>query len=183
VKLYRASLKANVSDIIGAQGNYVRIISSTVEEVAMSLHMKSGKVINTPLLQGLGVELPEEFVKIELKTDAASTVRIMYGRGKVDDSRISGAIKVEPSSSFNGLSPISFTVAGQNKTIAANVNRDVLDLFADPANTGVIYVGSVDGNTGIPIVAGQSYPDIKATGAIQLWGTVSGDKLHIVETA
>lgn len=124
----------------------------------------------------------ERFQRIEIYSAAAQTIKYGTSQRTVANNVLKGNVTLDPYGSLDGLAPVSFTVSGQNKTIAANAARKVIDLIADPANTGIIYVGSVDASKGIPLAAGQSYPDLQVTGVIELWGTVSGDKLHLAET-
>lgn len=147
--------------------------------IEVELRNADGSVMVSETIEpGQGIPVTGRFFRVRVINRHTTTQTVdlfIYSTALLDNRAVvSGTVKLQPRESFTALPMMTAT-----GTIAANPARAQLELMADPANTGLIWLGGV-ANEGFPLKNGGTY-QVAMTGALDVLFTVGGDKLYIAE--
>jgi hypothetical protein len=120
------------------------------------------------------------FTGLRIDSPVDQEIEVQNTFGELLDNRISGVIEVNnnANSSMNGLKPLTFDT--QAKTITGNAARKEIHIQSKLTNTGLIWLGSTDGLTGIPIEAGQTVV-FEISGDFNIFAEYLNDVIYLAE--
>lgn len=126
------------------------------------------------------IELPAPVKEkiVVTSPDGVADFVLMVGLGRYDEPQLVGNVTVKPFDVARGLDLITFNT--NSKTVPANEKRRELHITADSGNDGVVYHSASVAGKGTPIEAGQTVV-IPLRGALDLYATQTGDKVHLTE--
>lgn len=145
-------LEPGLAKTVGAAGSSFIYVKEALNDVI--IRIDNGQSLQVPEGGKLKLIVP---IQKEFSIENTGTVGdfvLVVGVGDYIEPQIAGTVSVKPKNSLIGLSPVTFDVNA--KTIAGNASRKELHIQSAASNTGVIYLGSTDGLTGIPIEPGQT---------------------------
>lgn len=166
------------------KGNVITFKSASADLPVQvrALGSQENTVINVELLPGERVFSDEGFEKIIFDTESTSAVDCVFaiGTDPLESDRVNGKLEIAPASGdINALDQLEVAATPTIQTIPENLSRKTLELLADGANTGLIWVGGTAGK-GIPLPGGAAM-QINSTSQVDFLGTVAGDKFYALE--
>lgn len=160
MKFFKVSLKENNASIVGATGDYFRILSG-VEDVTITFNFAGGKTQTTRWKVGIGAKFPTKFDGLLIESAVDQVIEIAYGMGSIDDSRLTGDVDVNGLLSVVNKGGTAYTekitplVAGAVAVVAdQNTNRAAGTFVADVSGR-LWHDGMVSSTRGIPYTAGS----------------------------
>lgn len=103
---------------------------------------------------------------------------VVVGNGDYEEPQVAGTVELKASQVLSGLSPLTFDT--QAKTITGNASRKELHIQSKSTNAGLIWLGSADGLTGLPIEAGQTVV-MQISGDFNLYADSLNDVVYLGE--
>jgi hypothetical protein len=137
---------------------------------------------------GQALEVPEggklklvSPVKSEISienTGLKSDFSIVVGNGDYEEPQVAGTVALKSNNTLNGLVPLTFDT--QAKTVTGNAERKELHIQSKSTNAGLIWLGSSDGLTGLPLEASQTVV-LEISGDLSLFAESLNDFVYLAE--
>jgi len=137
----KISLKANLTEKIGAVGNYFRILEAS-GAISVTLYNQDGSTSHNEISKGMGWQTQQAFNAIELSSSVNQDVEFIYTNGRIDDDRITGVIDTRnaPLSGFK----TTVLAVGAVEFIAVQANASRYGLILKNTGADIVKIGSVD---------------------------------------
>lgn len=175
MKTYKLKIAAGSFQYVDAVGNFVSIIEPTTAQIRVKTDGANG--VDLKIEQGQSANIGRfNRLRFQNENQVEQEIVVAVGEGQLNDSRTRGEVSIAANSAAVGLAPV--TVSGA-ATIAGNLSRVRLDVYADEANTGPIYIGSNSSTAGMPLQAGGVY-QLPITSDLDVYCAVTG-VLHVLE--
>lgn len=161
-------------------GGYLRFLTA-MGDLSVEALYSSGQRVSGAMIAGIGVNLAEKdtgqpFRELYITSGVDQTVRVLASDFETTDSRSVGRTNIAPNTQFVGLPRIELD--GSVQTISSNSERAQIELYADDANAGVVWIGGI-ANSGFPLKSGGTYQPM-ISGKLEVLGSV-GDFLYVSE--
>lgn len=167
MKLQSYGLIAGQTQSVAQRGNNFRLLTSGL--VNVSFEMLSGESFSTDLIGGLGITLPNEFVRIVLLSQSNQTVQFIAGVGSSDDSRGNSTVTIASAANVADSTDVACPNGARTLVSPQNLARSsVLITNLDTTNTVRVGGASVAANKGTPLQAGMTLT-LDVSGAIHVW--------------
>lgn len=132
----------------GYQGNYLRILSASADKpVQIRFHHDDGGTDEIELVAGLGIRKTKPFLKFEIASTEAQTVKFYAGQDEVSDDRLAGNFDINAALSVAQTAPTKHEVkpvqniSALTEVLPARATRKTALIQVN----GAVYVGSADG--------------------------------------
>lgn len=179
------SVPANGRYELNRLARFIKVLSSNLTEFNISIDNDSEGIA----FQGFGIEVPEEFLKLDIINNNASQLDITLGLSDnlISDDRVnlSGTVAVSIAGSATPSNPASnVTTSAGNLLLAANSSRKYFEIYNNSA-LDLIYTGTDNtGTGGVTIKANGGYYTAEMAGAVYgaaIGGTITNTDIEIIE--
>jgi hypothetical protein len=111
-------------------------------------------------------------------TGLKSDFSIVVGNGDYEEPQVAGTVALKSNNTINGLTSLTFDT--QAKTVRGDAKRKELHIQSKSTNAGLIWLGSSDGLTGLPLEASQTVV-LEISGDLSLFAESLNDVVYLAE--